>query len=346
MAYLPGGFTGVDVFFVISGYLITRIILTDVEAGRFSFSDFWARRARRLLPALFFMLVSVTLVALYLLLPDHLDQYGRLLSHAVVFAANIFLGQQRGYFDPSMHDSPLLNVWSLAVEEQYYLAWPILLIISIELLSRRHLIGGFIFLFGISLVYSEWASMHLPGEAFYSLPSRAFELLVGAGLAIVNPPRMRSQVLANALGISGFLLVLSGMVLLNDETRFPGLFALLPCCGTALIIMSGGGTKKTPIESLLSSSIFVATGKISYSWYLWHWPPLAFARYYFERPLSPQEIAIAVVTGLGIAIRFVAVRRNALSQIRRPRRISTSRIVSRNWVSRRAFHARHVHSFP
>jgi peptidoglycan/LPS O-acetylase OafA/YrhL len=153
MAYLPGGFTGVDVFFVISGYLITRIILTDVEAGRFSFSDFWARRARRLLPALFFMLVSVTLAALYLLLPDHLDQYGRLLSHAVVFAANIFLGQQRGYFDPSMHDSPLLNVWSLAVEEQYYLAWPILLIISIKLLSRRHLIGGFIFLFCISLVY-------------------------------------------------------------------------------------------------------------------------------------------------------------------------------------------------
>jgi peptidoglycan/LPS O-acetylase OafA/YrhL len=288
--------------------LITRIIATELGSGQFSFNNFWIRRARRLLPALLFMLVSVTLVALYLLLPDHLDQYGQLLSHAVLFVGNIFLSQGRDYFDPSMQNNPLLHVWSLGVEEQYYLLWPIILTASIKIFRGRYLIGGFVLLFGISLAYSEWASMNLPEEAFYSLPSRAFELLVGAGLALVNPRPLRSGALANGLSISGLVLILSGMFLLDDKTRFPGIFALLPCCGAALLLLSGGGNKNTLVESVLSSPIFVATGKISYSWYLWHWPPLAFARYYFERPLSPLEIAIALATGLGIAIvswRFV-----------------------------------------
>jgi peptidoglycan/LPS O-acetylase OafA/YrhL len=323
-AYLPGGFTGVDIFFVISGYLITRIISTELESGEFSFSNFWIRRARRLLPALLFMLVSVTLVALYLLLPDHLDQYGQLLSHAVLFVGNIFLSQGREYFDPSMQNNPLLHVWSLAVEEQYYLLWPLLLTVSLRVLSPRYFIGGFVFLFGISFAYSEWASMNLPGEAFYGLPSRAFELLIGAGLALVNARPIRSQAFANALSVSGLFLILSGMFFLDDKTRFPGIFALLPCCGAALILLGGGGNKNTLVESVLSSSIFVATGKISYSWYLWHWPPLAFARYYFERPLSPLEMTIALATGLGIAIvswRFVETpfrRPGAHSEFQRP----------------------------
>ncbi len=220
-AYLPGGFTGVDIFFVISGYLITRIIATELESGQFSFTNFWIRRARRLLPALLFMLVSVTLVALYLLLPDHLDQYGQLLSHAVLFVGNIFLSQGREYFDPSMQNNPLLHVWSLAVEEQYYLLWPLLLTVSLRVLSPRYFISGFVFLFGISFAYSEWASMNLPGEAFYGLPSRAFELLIGAGLALVNARPIRSQAFANALSVSGLLLILSGMFLLDDKTPIP-----------------------------------------------------------------------------------------------------------------------------
>ena len=306
---------------MISGYLITRIIATELESGQFSFTNFWIRRARRLLPALLFMLVSVTLVASYLLLPDHLDQYGQLLSHAVVFVGNIFLSQQRGYFDPTMQNSPLLHVWSLGVEEQYYLLWPLLLTVALRVLRRRYFIGGFVFLFGISLAYSEWASMHLPGEAFYSLPSRAFELLIGAGLALVNPRPIRSQALANALSAAGLLLILSGLFLLDDTTRFPGVFALLPCCGAALLLLSGGRSNKTPVENVLSSPIFVATGKISYSWYLWHWPPLALARYYFERPLSPLEIAVALAAGLSMAIvswRFVETPFRRPSEYQRP----------------------------
>ena len=301
-AYLPGGFTGVDIFFVISGYLITRIIATELESGQFSFTNFWIRRARRLLPALLFMLFMVTFVAIYVLLPDDLNYYGQLLAHTVVFAANIFLADEKGYFDPEGLDSPLLHVWSLAVEEQYYLVWPLLLTVALRFLKRRHVVAGVVVLCCISLAFSEWASITIPKLAFYSLPSRAFELLIGAGLALVNPRQIKSRILAGTLSLGGILLICLGMVLIDEKTRLPGIAALIPCFGAALIILSGGGATKTLVERLLSSSIFVRIGKISYSWYLWHWPPLAFTRYYFERPLSALEIAVALAVGLGMAI--------------------------------------------
>ena len=147
-----------------------------------------------------------------------------------------------------------------------------------------------------------WASINFPKVAFYSLPSRAFELLIGAGLALVNLRQIKSQIIAETLSLGGMLLICLGMVLIDEKTRLPGIAALIPCSGAALIILSGGGATKTLVERLLSSSIFVRIGKISYSWYLWHWPPLAFTRYYFERPLNALEIAVALTVGLGMAI--------------------------------------------
>ena len=299
---LPGGFIGVDIFFVISGYLITRIILADWDSGQFSFTNFWARRARRILPALLFMLLVVTAVAALMLLPDDLNQYGQLLSHTAVFTANLFLAQDRGYFDPINLDSPLLHVWSLAVEEQYYLIWPILLTVSVRTLKRPQLIGGLVVLFCLSLAYSEWAIFHAPKQAFYNLPSRAFELLIGAGIAIANPGQIKSRLLAETLSAFGVLLVCLGLIFIDEKSRFPGIAALLPCCGTALLLLGGGRSTRTLIERGLASPVLVPIGRISYSWYLWHWPPLAFARYYYERPLTQPEIAMALSAGLLLAV--------------------------------------------
>jgi len=305
---MPGGFTGVDIFFVISGYLITRIILADLESGEFSFTNFWIRRARRILPALLFTLIIVTVVALYTLLPSDLDEYGQLLSHTIFFATNIYLSIEGGYFDSNGLDNPLLHLWSLSVEEQYYVIWPILLTVAVRFLKLRHVIGGVAILCCLSLAYSEWASIHAPKLAFYGLPSRAFELLIGAGIASGNLGRIERRILAEILSISGIVLISLGMVFINEKTKFPGIEALIPCIGAALIIISGGGSRKTLIEGVLSSSLFVRIGKISYSWYLWHWPPLAFMRYYVGQPLSAVEVAVALAAGLGMAVvswRFV-----------------------------------------
>jgi peptidoglycan/LPS O-acetylase OafA/YrhL len=299
--FLPGGFTGVDVFFVISGFLITRIILTDLDAGRFTFGDFWIRRARRILPALLFLLLAVTPAAFYVLLPDDLNEYGELLSHSVIFAANIFLSNEPGYFDPSSQHSPLLHLWSLAVEEQYYLIWPLLLVASARLISPRRLAAGLAVLFLLSLGFSEWATVHVPREAFYGLPSRAFELLTGAGLAALGTPRIGSRLAAELAGLAGLVSIVLAVTLIDEKTRFPGLTALIPCLGAALLIASGGAGVRTWAAKLLGSAPFVRIGKISYSWYLWHWPPLAFTRYIVERPPTGTELAICLVAGLAMA---------------------------------------------
>lgn len=301
-SFLPGGFTGVDIFFVISGFLITRIILDESDTGQFSFAGFWIRRAKRILPALFFMLSIITALSFVVLMPADLYEYGGLLAHSVFFAANMFLSSEAGYFAPEGLNTPLLHVWSLSVEEQYYLIWPIVIILAVRNMERRHIVFLALLLGAMSLAYSEWATINDPKLGFYSLPSRAFELLIGAIVAIVNFRRLTGSVLANVLGVAGLLLICAGLLFIDETSRFPGLLALLPCLGAALLLISGTATKLPLINRLLSTSGPVRVGKISYSWYLWHWPPLALARYYFERPLSVYELAILLLAGLSLAV--------------------------------------------
>lgn len=297
---LPGGFAGVDVFFVISGYLITSIIYGEMQAGTFTFLHFFARRARRILPALFFMLAIVTVFAVLILLPANLIQYGQLLSHTVLFAANVWFANESGYFDLDFTDNPLLHVWSLAIEEQFYFIWPPLLL-GLFLLARRHVLPAVIVLLCASLAYSEWAAAADPRNGFFHLPSRAFELLIGAALAIGFTRPISSRTAAEAMGFLGLALIAAGFLFLTGDSGFPGFAALLPCAGTALLIASGNGAG-TIVSRLLATRPMVSIGKISYSWYLWHWPPLAFTRYYFDRSPEPTEVAACLVIGLGMAV--------------------------------------------
>lgn len=299
---LPGGFTGVDIFFVISGYLITRIIVGELGNDSFTFFNFWMRRARRILPALLFMIGTVTIISFFLLMPSDLKSYGGLLFHSILFAANIYLTKEKGYFAAEDQNNPLLHVWSLSVEEQYYLVWPVLLVLAARKLPLRWRIAVFGILIGVSLGFSEWASHHDPKQAFFGLASRAFELLIGAAIAFCDGKVRFSDRAAQAMAVAGGLLLCAGFVLISEQTRFPGVAALLPCLGAALLIGSGTAASPTLAGSLLSSPILVGIGRISYSWYLWHWPPLALLRYYFDRPSAWFEICAALATGLILAV--------------------------------------------
>jgi peptidoglycan/LPS O-acetylase OafA/YrhL len=305
---LPGGFTGVDIFFVISGYLISKIIISDLQAERFTFFNFWMRRARRILPALLFMLGTVSAVAFILLLPDDLKSYAKLLLSSLWFTANIRLADEKGYFDPEDQNNPLLHVWSLSVEEQYYLLWPALLVLAWRKLDFKWRVAGLGLLLGVSLGFSEWASHYYPKQAFFNLASRAFELLIGAAIAIYQDRLKLSRRAAQMAGALGGVLIGSSFALISEQTRFPGFAALLPCLGAALLLLSGTAGNTITTASLLSSRVLVGIGRISYSWYLWHWPPLAFLRYYFDRPLVWPEILLALAIGFAMTMvswRFV-----------------------------------------
>ena len=263
---VPGGFVGVDVFFVISGYLISRIILMQCNAGHFSLADFYARRIRRIVPALLTVLIATIVIGWFVLLPDQFILLGKNVVASVAFAANLFQLSQTGYFAPDAADNPLLHLWSLGVEEQFYILWPLTLLLLSGLVNRARwiaLIGLASFCISLSIFagYSEWA--------FYSPLPRAWELLIGALLAerdlSSGGTRGGADNLLSTLGIAAILV--AGFTF--DRTRLlPGLYALLPVAGAALIIASPHGW----VNRLLSNRLMVWIGLISYPLYLWHWP--------------------------------------------------------------------------
>lgn len=272
-----GGFVGVDVFFVISGYLITSIIWNQRQAGRFSFVEFWARRARRILPALFAMIVAVLAVGWFLLAPKDYEELGRSVRYQVTFVSNILFMRQDGYFDVASDLKPLLHTWSLAVEEQFYIFFPLLLTLLSSRLKywRLALFGILLLSFGLSV----WAVSHHPEKAFFLLPMRAWELLAGAMLAVAPKPAWRLKPMAaQALSASGMGLILLAVFLYDKTTAFPGTAALLPVLGVVLLILANGH-RQTLVGQFLSSRVMVGLGLISYSWYLWHWSVFVFSRY-------------------------------------------------------------------
>ena len=274
-----GGFVGVDVFFVISGFLITTIILAELEVGKFSLINFYERRARRILPVLFFMMLLCLPFAWMLLIPEDMRNFSHSLVAVSAFASNILFWGTSGYFDSAAELKPLLHTWSLAVEEQYYVLFPIFLMFAWRL-GKRWILGTLILVFLVSLTLAQWASSAMPMAGFFLLPARGWELLIGAFVAfyVASPGRKPFSKLVNEIGSGlGFALIVFSIFSFDKNTPFPSIYALVPTVGAALIILHAG--KETLAGKILGSRFFVGIGLISYSAYLWHQPLLAFVRH-------------------------------------------------------------------
>ena len=281
-----GGFVGVDIFFVISGYLITSIIAGEVDEGRFDLWRFYERRIRRIFPALVAMLLASSLAAWVLLFPLDLQAYGESVVASTGFFANVSFWRQSGYFDTQSDLKPLLHTWSLAVEEQFYLFFPLLLLACHRwALGRRGLVWA---LLGASFALSLYGVNHWRDGAFYLIPTRAWELLMGSVLALRAMPMLRSHALREGLAGLGLALIGASVFAYDSQTPFPGLAALPPCLGSALIIWTGQSGQQTRMARLLTLRGFVVLGLMSYSLYLWHWPVIVFSHHW---TLEAQTLA-------------------------------------------------------
>ena len=299
----PGGFVGVDVFFVISGFLITQILLREIEEGTFSIRAFYERRVRRLFPALYAMLAATLFAGAFILSPADLHELGRTTLGATLFAANfVFLGLS-GYFDGAAELKPLLHTWSLAVEEQFYLLFPLALVF----VARRapKLLKAALWLAALA---SFGACLFLmrnhQAAAFYLPATRAYELLLGSLVAASAVPALRAAFARHAASLVGLAMIAASVVFFDKATIFPGWAALLPAVGCALVIHAGQGEEGAPFGSrLLGFAPFVAIGAISYSLYLWHWPVLTYARYlaHGEPPFWMLAVAGAASVALAAA---------------------------------------------
>jgi peptidoglycan/LPS O-acetylase OafA/YrhL len=309
--WISGGFIGVDIFFVISGYLISSILFESLDAGRFKLSEFYARRVLRIFPALILVLVSCFAFGWVTLLTDEFMQLGKHISAGAGFVSNLVFWNEAGYFDNSADTKPLLHLWSLGIEEQFYIVWPILLL----LVWKRHVnffkitivLALSSFLINIVLMYVN------PVADFYSPLSRFWELLVGASLAyiilyqknLVNQWRKSSGVIA----IVGLGLFTLGIVLLTKASLFPGWWALLPTLGGACLIFAGPHTWVN--QTILSNRVFVWFGLISYPLYLWHWPMLAFSRIMNSGLPSYAVRVTAVLLSIVLAwLTYILLERN------------------------------------
>ncbi len=275
-AWLPGGFVGVDIFFVISGFVITSVVLRDMAENRFSLKRFWARRARRIVPPLLPVLLTALLIGWYLLMPREFLKFGTSLASQAIFGSNFHFLHNSGYFAAPAQTKLLLHTWSLSVEEQFYIAYPLVMLLLMRL--KRPLWFILVLLLA-SLAVSVGLTLSRPTAAFYLPQSRAWELLLGATIAFHvahehhwHAPRWLREILA----WTGLLLMALSLFMLDHNTRFPGAAALLPCLGAALFIYANTHTHTTPGQ-LFSLRPVVYIGLISYSLYLWHWPLLVLA---------------------------------------------------------------------
>ena len=274
---LSGGFVGVDIFFVISGFLITGIVQKEIGQARFTFSGFYQRRIRRLFPALFVVLLATFLAGCVILLPSDLALLGRTMIATVLFASNLFFWRNSGYFDGGSHNNPLLHTWSLAVEEQFYIAFPVFL-----LLIHRHvprLRNAALWLATIcSFLLCVWMQRDRPDATFYLSPLRAWELSLGALLAVGALPAATRRWQREMLAMLGMLLIACALLVIQPDEQFPGWRAALPVVGAVMIIQAGIGGDSL-VKRMLSVRPMVFIGLISYSLYLWHWPLLVYANF-------------------------------------------------------------------
>jgi peptidoglycan/LPS O-acetylase OafA/YrhL len=299
VAGFEGGFVGVDIFFVISGYVITLRLQSDLDQGKFSIIDFYERRIRRIFPALFFLIALTTIVAAFLFLPPNFEDYSKSVVATALFGSNIYFWKFSGYFEPSAALRPLLHTWSLAVEEQYYIFMPVAMY-----LIHRFAGGRWLLVLApvalLSLALSIVATSTAPTANFFLLPTRAWELLLGAMLVLTPPPAIKARALAEASGFLGFALIAYAVFSYTEETPFPGASALAPCLGAALLIYSGTH-HRTFAAALLSLKPMVGIGLISYSLYLAHWPIAVFLRYVTLRDPTLAESVLIVAASFALA---------------------------------------------
>jgi peptidoglycan/LPS O-acetylase OafA/YrhL len=299
-----GGFAGVDVFFVISGFLIGGIIERELQEGRFSFLRFYERRVRRIFPALFAMLFVAAVVAAVLLFPADFVRFGQSALAASLFWSNIHFFNTADYWDVAASAKPLLHTWSLAVEEQFYLVFPLLLFALARL--KRGKTAALAALFVLSFAGSVWAVKLSPAAAFYLAPMRFWEFLMGAGLVTLSSrPNVAKPWLTTAIAAAGLGMIVFAGLTLTRASAFPGLGAVLPCLGAALLLWAG--QQDNAVSRLLSLKPIVFLGLISYSLYLWHWPVRVFAQTWLVT-LSPWQSAGCAALTLLLAVlswRFV-----------------------------------------
>jgi peptidoglycan/LPS O-acetylase OafA/YrhL len=275
---IPGGFVGVDIFFVISGFLITQVLLQDLDGGRFSLIKFYERRVRRILPALLVVAAVTFFICAKYSLPSELIDFSKSLIAAALSVSNIYFWQTGGYFTAPALSKPLLHTWSLAVEEQFYILWPLCLWLGATFM-KRHLLGATLVLLAVSFAVSAYGAFSSPEATFYLVHTRAWELLLGGSLALGALPRPLGPWARNILSALGLLLIGVSVLTIHAEMPFPGLLALPPCLGAFLVILAGrDGTSVG--GRLLSWRPIVFIGLISYSLYLWHWPLTVFQQNY------------------------------------------------------------------
>ncbi|MBY4886436.1 acyltransferase [Pantoea sp. DY-15] len=291
---LNGGFIGVDLFFVISGFLIGGIISKEISEGHFSFYQFYLRRIRRIAPALFFMMSILLLLGFILLSPLEFSQLAKYSVAVFISVPNMLLLKSGDYFSSDADLNPLLMTWSLGVEEQFYIVLPFILLLAARL--KRSMAGVVLVLSALSLAACIWLTPLASTHAFYLLPTRAWEMGAGVLLALWKPKPLEGRA-ANLLNLLGWLLILAASLLLTKQDRFPGWLALIPVLAACLMIGARGELNKRLLENAPMRFI----GKVSYSWYLWHWPLLSLARICSDHPLSVWQGLTISGIALGIA---------------------------------------------
>jgi peptidoglycan/LPS O-acetylase OafA/YrhL len=297
ISLFAGGYVGVDVFFVISGFLITKLISDEMIAGTFRISNFYERRIRRILPCLFAVLVVSGIAASAIFMPDDLSAFCKSAVAAIFFASNIKFYREAGYFDAAADTKPLLHTWSLAVEEQFYIFFPVLLFALYKYAPRR-LAHTLVPIALASLALSIWTTHRAPTFNFFLAPTRIWELFAGSFLALNFVPQVRVQWLREVMAAAGLGLILIAVFAYTEDTAFPGAAALLPVLGAALVIHSAQGTVA---GRLLALTPVVTIGLISYSLYMWHWPIIVFLTYYRLEPLAGAWSWIAIAGSVVVA---------------------------------------------
>ncbi|MEM9127731.1 MAG: acyltransferase, partial [Pseudomonadota bacterium] len=302
-APFAGGFVGVDIFFVISGYLITSIILKESAEGQFSIVKFYERRARRILPALFLVLLCCLPFAWIYLTPAEMRDFAQSLIGVATFSSNFLFWLESGYFDTAAELKPLLHTWSLAVEEQFYIIYP-LIIMAAWRFGRHKVVWITAVIFVVSLIYSQWAALNTPSAAFFLLPARAWELMIGAFAAFYLAREDRRFALPDGanqvLSLLGIAAIALTIAIYDEHVPFPGFYALLPTVGTVLIILCA--QERTLVWRVLSAPALVGIGLVSYSAYLWHQPLFVFAR---QRSLEePSTLLMGILCIVTFALAY------------------------------------------